>query len=226
MEDIYNFCEGGKELNWEQLQKKIVQCENCKRLREWCTSRKGENPKYKDQDYWSKPVPGFGDRNARLIIVGLAPGAHGANRTGRPFQGDIAGDLLFSSLLEKGFSDMRNVYITNVVKCAPPQDKPKSEEYANCRSFLESELDLLSEKKVILTLGENAFKKITAIYRNKGANTVGIKFIHGNSYDLGANFPILKVSYHPSKRNIINKKLSKEKLNTIFNDILFLLNKN
>ncbi|MFZ7942761.1 uracil-DNA glycosylase [Neobacillus sp. 19] len=213
-------------MEWELLQKNIVSCESCSRLREWCTSRKGQNIKYNNQDYWSKPVPGFGDWKARLIIIGLAPGAHGANRTGRPFVGDEAGKLLFSSLLEKGFSDKRDVYITNVVKCAPPQDKPKPEEYANCRAFLEAELDLLSEKKVILTLGKNAFEKVKAIYGKKGANTVGIKFIHGNSYDLGVNFPILKVCYHPSQRNIRNKNISKEKLITIFDEVLTLLAKN
>jgi uracil-DNA glycosylase len=212
-------------LDWERLHNNIVTCENCSRLREWCNSRKGANPKYKNHDYWSKPVPGFGDKNARLIIVGLAPGAHGANRTGRPFVGDIAGELLFSSLLDMGFSNKKDVYITNVVKCAPPEDKPNPEEYKNCRSFLETELDLLTQKKVILTFGENAFKRVKAIYRNKGAKTVGIKFIHGKVYDLGANFPILSVSYHPSQRNIRNNKISKEKLNTVLENILILLNK-
>jgi uracil-DNA glycosylase family 4 len=212
-----------KNLEWGNLQKSIVDCEKCDRLREWCTTRKGENQKYKYEDYWSKPVPGYGDRKARLIIIGLAPGAHGANRTGRPFIGDKAGDLLISSLFEMGFSDESDVYITNVVKCAPPDDKPNKEEYQSCKSFLETELELLSEKKVILTLGKNAFEKVKAIYRNKGANTVGIKFIHGNSYDLGPRFPILKVSYHPSQRNIRNNKISKEILNKVFEEILTLL---
>lgn len=222
-------------MSLERLKLDIETCTQCLRIREWSVAVQGKNLQYLNSEYWSKPVPGFGDPKGRLLIIGLAPGAHGANRTGRPFTGDVAGKWVYDALYHFGFSNqhqsvhqndgliLRDVYITNVVRCVPPDDKPNREEYEQCFPFLKREIDFLSNVQVILTLGENAFKKTKALYAQKGARTRGIEFTHGAQYEIGPEFPIIKVSYHTSKRNIDTKKLTKEEWYGVFRDVIALL---
>ena len=213
------------------LSNEIIECNQCERLRNWAISRQGLNPDYVSCQYWARPVSGFGDEKARLVMVGLAPGAHGANRTGRPFTGDFAGDYLFRALYQFGYSNiaisesqndglvLRDAYITNAVRCVPPDDKPTSEEMRRCRRYLRRELKLLNNTKVILTLGEKGFNQVKAILKDLGADTDDFDFKHGKIKNLGSGFPTVVVSYHTSKRNFCTNKMSVAKLDAIFVEI-------
>ncbi len=213
----------------------IVDCKKCNRLREWCETRNGKNSCYIGQTYWGLPVPGFGDSNGRVLIVGLAPGAHGANRTGRVFTGDTAGDLLYKSLYKFGFSNseisrekddgliLRNVYITNVVRCAPPDNMPTTTEFETCKKFLAREIKTLVNLKVILALGEKAFKQIKSLLTEHGGNTRGAKFEHGKVYRFTNGNLIVIASYHTSKYNIDTKRMTAEKLDNVFANIMEIL---
>src|SRR5690348_9249443 len=157
--------------NWLQsLNEDVISCARCPRLvayREQIAREKRRA--YRDWEYWAKPVPGFGDPNARVLILGLAPGAHGSNRTGRPFTGDSSGNFMYPILHKTGFASQPNVthqddglkltdaYITAAVRCAPPQNKPTPSELANCSAFLDRELDLLNHVKVVVALGKIGF---------------------------------------------------------------------
>lgn len=219
------------------LNKDIISCKKCPRLLNWASSRLGKNPRYSSCSYWGKPVTGFGDSQGRLLIVGLAPGAHGANRTGRPFTGDKAGDYLYRALFRFGYSSnevstnrhdgliLKDTFVTNVVRCAPPEDKPQQTEFIKCRHFLRREMSELPNIKTILVLGEKAFNQIKIILKECGANTCSIKFQHGAIYRFGNNLPSLIVSYHTSQRNINSNKMSDETLEKIFQKVtLELLN--
>ncbi|HEY5728505.1 MAG TPA: uracil-DNA glycosylase [Anaerolineales bacterium] len=216
-----------------KLNQEIMQCRKCPRLVEWReevarTKRKA----YKEEDYWGKPVPGFGDPNARVLVVGLAPGAHGSNRTGRQFTGDASGGFLFPALHRAGFANqasaesrsdsliLKDMYITASGRCAPPKNKPTSEELNTCQPYLERELEIL-DPKVIVCLGRIAFERILRIYStvdDKGATTFKgqrsrIKFAHGAAYELTtAKSPDgnrwLLCSYHPSQQNTLTGKLT------------------
>lgn len=200
------------------LQKEITACEQCPRLREHCrnvavTKRRA----YIDWDYWGKPVPSFGDPQARLLILGLAPGAHGANRTGRMFTGDSSGDFLYRVLYETGFAtqpasvsaddglSLVDAYITASAHCAPPDNKPSKEELANCRPYLERELALLRNVKVVVALGRIAFDTYLSI---AGARKSAHVFAHGAVHLLGGGRPVLISSYHPSQQNTSTGKLT------------------
>ena len=214
-----------------ELNEEIISCDRCSRLLDWASSRQGENPRYLNQDYWGKPVPSFGDEHARILIIGLAPGAHGANRTGRPFTGDVAGDYLFRALYRFGYSNSEvsigrsdglvlcDTYITNAVRCVPPKDKPDHSEIIACRNYLRRELNALTNLKVILVLGEKAFNQAKAILKERGANINGVDFRHQAVYDFGPDLPFLVVSFHTSQRNINRKIMSDEILNNIFERI-------
>ena len=197
------------------LNDEIIACRKCPRLVEWReevarTKRKA----YKDQEYWGKPVPGFGDPNARVLVVGLAPGAHGSNRTGRQFTGDASGSFLYPALYHSGFSNqaeaesrndgliLKDIYITASGRCAPPDNKPSPEELNNCQPFLEREIEII-RPKVIVCLGRVAFERILRIY---SARNPVYKFVHGASYQL-ENIWIL-CSYHPSQQNTLTGKLT------------------
>lgn len=218
-------------MNLHELGIEISNCNQCSRLREWCTTAKGRNPSYADYDYWGKPVPGFGDPNGRLLIIGLAPGQHGANRTGRPFTGDRAGDWLYSALFRFGFSnlsvvvdrgdglELKDAYITNVVKCAPPNDKPVGEELQACSPFLIRELDLLKNVEVVLTLGKNSFDRFKAAVKSKGLDTRGMNFSHGATFQLGDGLPTVIATYHSSQRNTNTGRLTEEMWDEIFRKI-------
>ena len=204
-----------KEQNLVVLNERVVNCRLCPRLvahREEVARVKRRA--YREETYWGRPVPGFGDPHAALLILGLAPAAHGANRTGRMFTGDRSGDFLFARLHEAGFASqavshhrgdgltLRGAYITATCRCAPPGNKPLPGEIANCRVYLEAELDLL-RPRVVLALGKIAFDGFLALLISRGeiASRAGFHFRHGASYALPNGLPRLFAVYHPSQQN-------------------------
>ena len=215
----------------ETLTGEIISCERCPRLRDY--SREVARVKrraYLDWDYWGKPVPGFGDPRARVLIVGLAPGAHGANRTGRMFTGDSSGGFLYRALYETGFASqaesesredgltLSGVYITASARCAPPDNKPSREELANCRPYLERELDLFKDLRVVVALGGVAFRTYLSILRDWGAipSLAAFAFGHNRAYKITAGLPTLLGSYHPSQQNTSTGKLTAKMLREVF----------
>jgi uracil-DNA glycosylase family 4 len=177
---------------------------------------------YREWNYWGKPVPSFGDPAARLLILGLAPGAHGSNRTGRMFTGDASGDLLYRVLYQTGFASqphsrsaddglvLRDAYIAASVRCAPPDNKPARDEVARCRPYLERELDLLRRIKVVIALGKLAFDNYLDILRDRGAirSRAPYPFAHNVAYEIARGIPVLIGSYHPSQQNTSTGKLT------------------
>ena len=200
------------------INRAITNCKKCSRL---VDHRENVNiptqpKKLRGTPYWSKAVPGFGDLKASILIVGLAPGLHGANRTGRPFTGDGAGILLYKSLYEMGWGTrpdvisiddglkLTNVYISNIVKCVPPQNVPNGEEKNNCRSFLTEEMSKLKNLKTILALGATAHQELLKIFRDKDS-TIKMKdypFKHGHTYQIKNTPYLLTDCYHPSTYNV------------------------
>jgi len=204
--------EADVETSFGKLQEKVVSCRRCPRLiRHISTVARRKAPRYRDQEYWGKPLPSFGDPRAQLLIIGLAPAAHGGNRTGRMFTGDASGDWLIRALYETGFASqphsvskddglmLASAYITAIVRCAPPKNKPMKQEISNCSEYLAQELRLLKDVKVVLTLGRIAFDNyLRNIEMWKGRRP---RFRHGYTYRLAENAPLLVASYHPSKQN-------------------------
>jgi uracil-DNA glycosylase len=208
------------------LNQRIVACERCPRLRAYCTDiAQKKRRAYMDETYWGRPVPAFGDENARLLILGLAPGAHGSNRTGRPFTGDGSGNFLYPVLHEAGFASqamarsardgmrLKDVLITSVGRCAPPGNKPTPEELQNCSVFLDEEMALLKRLRVVVCLGGIAWKGYLQHLRRAGYSeaTSGLVFAHGAEYKL-ANGTWLLGSYHPSPQNTNTGRLTKQLL--------------
>ena len=198
------------------INQEIVSCRKCPRLVEWREEvARVKRKAYKDDEYWGKPVPGFGDPKARVLVVGLAPGAHGSNRTGRQFTGDASGEFLFPALHRAGFANqalaesrsdgliLKDIYITASGRCAPPANKPSPEELNNCQPYLEREIEIL-KPKVIVCLGRIAFERILKIYSVRSSE---MKFGHGMCYKLGNGIWIL-CSYHPSQQNTLTGKLT------------------
>jgi len=211
------------------LQDEIAACTRCPRLIAHCKEvARAKRRAYLDWDYWGRPVPPFGDAAARLLIIGLAPGAHGANRTGRMFTGDRSGDFLYRALFETAFASqptssfredglvLRDAYITAAARCAPPDNKPSPSEFANCRPFLERELDLLKRVKVIVALGKLAFDAYLTIQRDRGAiaSRAPFAFGHGLRYQV-AGISLISC-YHPSQQNTSTGKLTAEMLRDVF----------
>jgi len=212
------------------LERDIVACSLCPRLRAWCEEvARVRRRAYRDLEYWGKPVPGFGDPYARLFIVGLAPGAHGSNRTGRVFTGDSSGDLLYRVLHKAGFANqpesrrrndglqLKDAWISAAVRCAPPANRPTPEEIETCRPFLEREVALLRHTRVFVALGKIAFDNWLTILRSRGlaASRAGFVFGHGAEYEIpGA--PLLISSYHPSRQNTQTGRLTEEMLLQVF----------
>ena len=214
----------------EKLNNEIISCRKCPRLVEWREEvARVKRKAYKDADYWGKPVPGFGDPQARVLVVGLAPGAHGSNRTGRQFTGDASGGFLFPALHRAGFANqaeaesrsdgliLKDMYITASGRCAPPDNKPSPQELNNCQPYLEAELKIL-QPKVIVCLGRIAFERILKIYE---ARSSVYKFTHGASYQL-QNIWIV-CSYHPSQQNTLTGKLTIEMFDKIWEKVESLL---
>ena len=208
----------------EKLEKQIIACRKCSRLVEWREEvARVKRKAYMDQEYWGKPVPGFGDPKARVMVVGLAPGAHGSNRTGRQFTGDASGKFLYPALHKAGFANqpqsesrgdgliLNDMYITASGRCAPPDNKPSTEELNTCQPYLERELELI-DPVVIVCLGRIAFERILKIY---SARSSVYKFAHGASYQL-ANGKWVLCSYHPSQQNTSTKKLTQKMFDAIW----------
>lgn len=196
------------------INREIIDCVRCKRLVNY-TRLVGKNKvrRYSNEEYWAKPVTGFGDTDANVLIIGLAPGAHGANRTGRLFTGDHSGQWLMKALYETGFSNnpssisakdgliLKNVFITSCVRCAPPSNKPLNSELVNCSNYLVKELEILKKVRVVITLGHIAFQTYCKINDlNK------LQFYHLGRYRI--NDKHLIASYHPSRQNTNTKKLT------------------
>lgn len=214
----------------QQIRETIASCEQCARLREYCRGI-GEKKRraYLDWEYWARPVPGFGDPNASILILGLAPGAHGANRTGRPFTGDASGDFMYDVLHELGLSTkpkavsrtdglkLRKAWIGSVVRCAPPGDKPTPEEIRTCSQHLTAEVDALPKVKVVVCLGKIAWDGYLAHLLGKGVieRRSAYLFGHGAEYKL-PNGLILLGSYHPSLRNTNTGKLNRNMFMNVF----------
>jgi len=213
----------------EQLNREIVACTKCPRLVAHCREvARVRRRAYRDQEYWGKPVPSFGDPDARLLVVGLAPGAHGANRTGRMFTGDKSGDFLYRALHRAGFASqtnsvsrndgmtLRDAWITAPAHCAPPDNRPLPEELRNCRPFLHRELDLLTNVRVVVALGRIATESWLGIQRERStaqefsARAFGHNVLHA---DLS---PVLICSYHPSQQNTSTGRLTQQMLDEVF----------
>jgi uracil-DNA glycosylase family 4 len=215
----------------EVLQNEIVACRRCPRLIEHCaTVARVKRRAYVDWDYWGKPVAPFGDPDAAVLVLGLAPAAHGANRTGRMFTGDRSGEFLYRVLHASGFASqpssvrrddglvLRNVYITASARCAPPDNKPSPEELRNCREYLEREIDLLTNVRVVVALGRIAFDAYLAILKDRGAvrSRAAFAFGHNVTHRMGRGLPVLLASYHPSQQNTSTGKLTETMLLEVF----------
>ncbi|HYF77952.1 MAG TPA: uracil-DNA glycosylase [Symbiobacteriaceae bacterium] len=210
------------------LHEEMAACERCPRLRTYCANVAREKVRrYRDQEYWGRPVPGFGDPAAGLFILGLAPGAHGANRTGRMFTGDDSGTWLYSVLHQFGYANqpastgrddglaLTGAYIANAGRCAPPGNKPTPEELNACQPFLEQELALLTEVRVVLVLGRIAFDRYLKVLKGRGVDVGRPAFGHGAEYRFeGA--PALLCSYHPSRQNTNTGVLTRQMWEAVF----------
>ena len=213
------------------LEQQVVGCVRCPRLvahRE--AIGRVQRRAYRGQEYWSKPVPAFGDPAARLLIVGLAPGAHGANRTGRMFTGDRSGEFLYRALWEAGFANrpesisrddelqLQDAYITAAARCAPPDNKPAREEMWNCRSFLARELTLLENVRVVVLLGGIALDAYLSVLQDSGLirSRAPFRFAHQALYTTHPGGPLALASYHPSQQNTSTKRLTRAMLREVF----------
>lgn len=214
----------------DALNARIVACNLCSRLRSHCTEvARVRRRAYMDWEYWGRPVPSFGDPAARVLALGLAPGAHGSNRTGRPFTGDGSGDFLYPVLHEAGFASqakatsmqdgmrLRELWITSVARCAPPGNKPTPEELRNCAPWLDQEMALLKNLRVVVCLGGIAFDGLLAHEKRAGSRVVRAEFPfgHGNEFNLPSGLKAI-TSYHPSLQNTNTGKLTKIMLLKIF----------
>ena len=207
----------------------LIACRRCPRLVAWReeiaqTKRKA----YQDQTYWGKPVPGFGDPQAKIMIVGLAPGAHGSNRTGRMFTGDASGDFLYPALYKAGFANqptsdhigdglkLHDIFITAICRCVPPKNRPYVAEIKNCLPWLEQEIELLENLQGFVALGKIAFDGIQRMYKMQDITLPGMEFGHNNFYQLGDGLPWLLSSYHPSQQNTLTGRLTEEMFDEIW----------
>ncbi len=219
--------------NWLTiLNAEIISCTLCPRLVEYREKIAREKRRaYRDHEYWGKPVPGFGDPNARVLILGLAPGAHGSNRTGRPFTGDASGKFMYPVLYETGFANqptatdrndgliLNDLYITAAVRCAPPDNKPLPQELANCAAYLDREMEGLKRLKVVVALGKIAFDAYLNYLQRRHLVTRKRDYLfqHGASYKMGDGKTLL-ASYHPSNQNTQTGKLTRAMFLRIFKD--------
>ena len=214
---------------FQRLEQEIIGCRRCPRLVEWREKVAREKVRrFRKQEYWGRPVPAFGEPNAALVIVGLAPAAHGGNRTGRMFTGDRSGEWLFEALYGFGFSNLaasvssddglvlRQCLITAALRCAPPDNKPLPEEMNNCRSYLIRELQLASRRTVVVALGQIAFRAFGRARLEMGEQPIKqLKFRHGGEWLLREGVFLLS-SYHPSQQNTQTGKLTRSMFYDIF----------
>ena len=218
-------------MNWLTiLDKEVIACRRCPRLVAYREKIAAEKRRaYRDHEYWGKPVPGFGDIDARVLVLGLAPGAHGSNRTGRPFTGDASGNFMYPVLYETGFANqptatkrddglkLKDLYITAAARCAPPDNKPLPEELANCSEYLDREIKGLKRLNVVVALGKIGFEAYLNHLKRIGMITSkrGYVFAHGAEYSLPDD-RILIASYHPSNQNTQTGKLTRAMFLEIF----------
>ena len=216
---------------WERVQGEVVACTRCPRLAAHCTTvARVKKLAFRDWEYWGKPVPAFGEPDARLLVLGLAPAAHGANRTGRMFTGDRSADFLFRALFATGFASqptscsrqdgltLRDACISAVLRCAPPGNRPAPEEIRNCREYLERELDLLTGVRVVVALGRLAFDQYLTILGARGviAAKSGFVFAHNREHVIIPGRLLLISSYHPSQQNTSTGLLTQPMLRAVF----------
>ena len=220
-----------KDSEWRQLNAQITACRFCPRLVKYREEvGRVKKPCYEGQEYWSKPLTGMGDRNGRLLILGLAPAAHGGNRTGRIFTGGSSASFLLRALFKAGFANqpnsdscddglqLRDVYLTNMVRCAPPANKPTPLETASCGKYLIRELNLLPSLRVVVPLGAFAMSGYLRVLRETGMITRSslFPFQHRAGYRTHPGGPVLVPSYHPSQQNTFTKILTPEMMSALF----------
>ena len=213
-----------------ELENKIIKCKKCPRLVKFRNKiAKEKRKQYMSENYWGKPITGFGNLNAKILIVGLAPAAHGGNRTGRVFTGDKSSDFLYKCLFKANISNqsnsdykhdglrLKNAYITTALKCVPPGDKPHPLELKTCFKYFKEEINLLSKSRVIIALGKIAFDACVAFYKSQyNLTNQKYNFSHGINYILPDN-KILIGCYHPSPRNVNTKRININKMVKLFN---------
>jgi uracil-DNA glycosylase family 4 len=212
----------------KDLNNTIIKCKKCPRLAKFIKKISSEKRKQNiDEVYWGKPLGGFGDSNAKLLILGLAPAAHGGTRTGRAFTGDKSGDFLFKCLHKAKISNqshsislndgliLKSTYITNILKCVPPGDKPNNQELNNCSKYFNSEILNLKNLRTIIALGKVAFDNCKKFYKKKYNLKKKIKFIHGKIYSLPGKISLV-ACYHPSPRNVNTKLISEKMIVNLF----------
>lgn len=216
------------------LSSSVIACTACSRLIEYCRQVAREKRRmYRDREYWGRPLPGFGDPEAELLLVGLAPAAHGGNRTGRMFTGDRSGDFLYRALYDAGWAnqpisrergdglELRGCYITAAVRCAPPGNKPLPDELRRCRGWLEAEIRLLKRVRAVLALGRIAFDAyLKTVCQVAGfPPRASLRFAHGASFALPDGLPRLFASYHPSQQNTQTGRLTPAMMDRVLSDI-------
>jgi uracil-DNA glycosylase family 4 len=216
-----------------RIARDVVSCQRCPRLRQWCEAVARERVRrFQDQRYWGRPVPGFGDPRARLLVVGLAPAAHGGNRTGRVFTGDRSGDFLFAALFRAGFASqpqsvsrddgltLRDCYVAAVARCAPPANKPLPQEIVSCREYLAREWKQLEGLRAVLALGKVAMDGLLAMLREQGRVPPRGRFAfgHGVRHDLGGGLALF-ASFHPSQQNTFTGKLTPKDMDAVLADV-------
>jgi uracil-DNA glycosylase family 4 len=223
--------------DWPSLESTITACRLCPRLVAWREEvARVKRRAYRDENYWGKPVPGFGDPAARVLIVGLAPGAHGANRTGRMFTGDSSGDFLYAALHRAGFASqptsrerddgltLQDAYISAACRCAPPDNKPAPDELTACRPFLAQESALLENVRIAVALGRIAFDAVLQVYADRTQPFFRQPlFAHNAASSLGDGLPMLVTSYHPSRQNTQTGRLTTEMFNDVWTSVRRLL---
>lgn len=219
-----------------ELENEVVTCRACSRLVAW-REQVGEVKRraFRTETYWAKPVPGFGDPSARILVLGLAPGAHGSNRTGRMFTGDASGDFLYPALYRAGFASqpyvtsredgltLMDLYITAVCRCVPPDNKPTLDEIARCQPYLETELALLTRLEGVVALGKIAFDAVTHVLYHHGENRKAASFGHGVLVNGHDGKPWIMASYHPSRQNTQTGRLTVPMFDEIWNQVNKLL---
>ena len=213
---------------YKNLNKEIISCKKCKRLVQFRNKISSQKRKqYLNETYWNKPITGFGDLKAKILIIGLAPAAHGGTRTGRVFTGDKSSDFLYKCLYSAKISNqpnsdnindglkLNNAYITTALKCVPPNDMPKKKELENCYKFFNREIALLKNCKIIISLGKIAFDACVNFYKTNYQISKKFTFGHGKNYKL-PDGKILFGCYHPSPRNVNTKRINEKKMTNLF----------